>query len=273
MEEEGEDQEDKWTREKLDQIQPTNPISTASFSIGPELSQPKPEAPTARAPTPNTRKNITPATRAAHSSTVLGNLGRKRVSELPASSWREWLHGFLTSSPLDPRTRGVLGLAGHVGLVPVHVRRRGDREDRGVVPEGPQGGGQPGASGGGARGRGGGAGVRVVAGGGRPLPSGARVPVVDQPEPAAPGRLAPPARGRKARHAEVSRRRRRAAPAGPRHRRHARLLQSSLRFVSIISAGNLSFFKEKIVIFHRVISRQSYPGFPFFVCSCFKINS
>ena len=25
MEEEGEDQEDKWTREKLDQIQPTNP--------------------------------------------------------------------------------------------------------------------------------------------------------------------------------------------------------------------------------------------------------
>ena len=58
MEEEGEDQEDKWTREKLDQIQPTNPISTASFSIGPELSQPKPEAPTAtaRAPTPN--KNI-----------------------------------------------------------------------------------------------------------------------------------------------------------------------------------------------------------------------
>ena len=249
MEEEGEDQEDKWTREKLDQIQPTNPISTASFSIGPELSQPKPEAPTARAPTPN--KNIIKLRAQKYkekyySCNSCGALlhcswesweEESRVSELPASSWREWPHGFLTSSALDPRTRGflgpvVLGLAGHVGLVPVHVRRRGDREDRGVVPEGPQGGGQPGASGGGACGSGGGAGVRVVAGGGRPLPSGARVPVVDQPEPAAPGRLAPPARGRKARHAEVSRRRRRAAPAGPRHRRHARLLQSSLRFVS-----------------------------------------
>lgn len=140
-------------------------------------------------------------------------------------------------SSLDPRTRGflgqvVLGLSGHVSVVLAHVWRRGHRdEDRGVVPEGPQGGGQPGACSGGARRRGGCAGVRVVAGGGRPLPSGTSLPVVDQPEPAASGRLAPPARGRKARHAEVGRRRRRTAPAGPRHRRHTCLLQSSLRFV------------------------------------------
>lgn len=98
-----------------------------------------------------------------------------------------------------------------------------------MVPEGPQGGGQPGAGGGGARQWGGRAGVRVVARGGRPLLPRARLPVVDQPEPEAPGRLALPARGRKARYAEISRHRRRAAPAGARHRRHARLFQSSIR--------------------------------------------
>nr|BAA82885.1 blue-light photoreceptor [Oryza sativa Japonica Group] len=108
-------------------------------------------------------------------------------------------------------------------------RRRGGGADGGVVQAGPARGGQP-ALAAAARAAGEvGAGVRVGAGGGRAVLPGAGVPVVAQPEPQAPGRLAPAARRQQARHPPLRRRRRRAHRARPQHRRHASLLQPPLR--------------------------------------------
>lgn len=106
----GEDQEDKWTRRKV-RSNPANQsrYPQASFSIGPELSQPKPEAPNARAPTPNkniirlrarnTKKNNTLTTRARTPPLFLGILQARNQRVLGAPC-QFLIHGFLRSSPL-----------------------------------------------------------------------------------------------------------------------------------------------------------------------------
>jgi hypothetical protein len=139
--------------------------------------------------------------------------------------------------------RRILGQPSRIGLRVCHVsvtvldeRRRGaGGAGGGLVQAGPARGGQPGAGGGRSGGRGGRAGVRVGARGGRGLLPRQGVSVVAQPEPQAPGRLAPPARRRPPRHPPLQRRRRRAARPRPLHRRHAPLLQPPLRFDSIRS--------------------------------------
>ncbi|KAL5675826.1 hypothetical protein ACJX0J_011957, partial [Zea mays] len=98
-------------------------ISTASFSTGRELSQQKPEAPTANIREEKSRGEITTL---------------RLVRPLLHCSWesrgrrgrKQWVsaHHSLFLAPWLPD---------------VPVRRGPGDEDRGVVPEGPQGGGQP----------------------------------------------------------------------------------------------------------------------------------